>query len=494
MNNEITLYDNQHSTVDKLKNAIREGHKRIMLMGATGFGKTRIAAHIIDGAIKKGKKVLFIADLKTLVDQSVCSFWELGIDGSVVMADDIRYAPWKNLQVCSAATLARRKIPDADLVIIDEAHTHYKYLTELMNTWSLVVFIGLSATPFSRGLGKHYTSLVQGPTTAELIETGQLLEPICYGPATINTQGIKTVKGDYDQKELFKRASTSEVTADIVTTYLEKGEGRKFIMFPVNVAHSKDMVNQMNQAGIPCQHIDAYTKDEDRQEAYRMLKDGELMGLSSVGVLSKGFDETSVSCVILAFATKSLIKYIQTVGRGLRAHEGQTDCIILDHGGNVERLGYPDDELPSVLCDGKRTESQKQKDEAEEKAEKELLPRKCPQCDMMVKPQIFTCPKCGHIFAKKSLVKSNEGELVKLERSAASKRNKTTPKEEKQAFYGAAMSHCIKKGYKMGWAANAYRDRFGEWPNAMQKIASDITPEFQNFLTGKNIRYANRRA
>lgn len=493
----ISLYDDQKELVNGIRSAIKEGHKRIMVMAATGFGKTRVAAHICEAALEKGNPVLFIADLRTLVHQSAIEFWNLGLDSSVVMADDPRYAPWKNLHVCSAHTLMRRKAPDANLVIVDEAHTHYQYLTELMGRWSNVVFIGLSATPFSRGLGRHYSKLVIGPTTADLISRGRLLAPVCYGPATVTRTGMKTQNGDFKVDDQYKKFSSKKIHGDIVQTYLELGEGRKFILFPVNVEHSKELVNEFNESGIPCAHVDAYTQQEEREEYYKKLNEGELTGLSSVGVLSKGFDETSVSCVILAYVTKSLTKYIQTVGRGLRAHEGQTDCIILDHGGNVETLGFPDDPLPDYLCDGEKTETQKQKERDEEMEEKQLKPKKCPCCDMVVKAEIFTCPKCGHIFAKRSSIDVEQGKLEKIEQTAnkaASKRNRTVSKEDKQAFYSSALTHARNKGYKEGWAANKYREYFGVWPNKMNKTYGDITPEFKSYLTACNIRYAKRKA
>jgi len=493
----ISLYDDQMALVEEIRQAVREGHKHIMLMAATGFGKTRTAAYIVEQALNKGTPTLFIADLKTLVDQSAIEFGALGLDGSVVMADDVRYAPWKNFHVCSAQTLMRRRPPDANVVIVDEAHTHYKYLTELMASWNKVIFIGLSATPFTRGLGKHWTKLIVGPSMAELISRGRLKQPVCWGPPTIDTKGLRLKGNDFDQKELAKRVRTAKITADIVDTYIKRGEGRKFICFPVNVDHSKDLVNGFNLAGIPCAHIDAYTKDEDRQRYYEQLNTGELMGLCSVGVLSKGFDEPSVSCAILAFATKSLMKYIQTGGRAARAHEGQTDYLLLDHGGNVDRFGYPDDPLPNFLCNGEKTEAARAKEREEEMKENDLLPKKCPDCSHMVKAKEFTCPGCGHLFVKKTKIEIEQLELEKLakkETTAAGKRNRLTPPEVKQDFYSAAISHRNKNGYKSSWAACTYREYFGVWPNAFNEVAGGASIEFSNFLKHKNIRYAKSKA
>ena len=450
----MNLRPYQQRAIDNIKRSLICGNRRVGLMLATGGGKTRIAAAIIQGAIDKGKKVIFVVDRKTLVNQSSKAFYEHEIDHGIIQADHPMYRPWESLQVCSIQTLMRRKTPDADLVIIDEFHDHYKHVTKMMQQWSLIPFIGLSATPFTKGLGKHWDDLVIGATTSALIEGGYLVKPVIFAPPSIDTKGLHLQNGDYAKKEVAERVKSTKITADIVDTYLSKGEGRKTILFPANVAHSKDCVNQFNLAGIPSAHIDAHTPDEEREKIFDQLKDGEILLLSSVGVLQKGFDETSVSCIILARPTKSLALYIQMVGRGLRGHEGKEDCIILDHAGNVERLGWPDDPLPSELNNGDKTENQATK-ENEEKKEAELKPKRCPSCNHLVKAEIFTCPKCDHIFSRKSKVEVESGELKELKR---------TPPNEKRDFYAQLLYITHQKGYSPGWAAWRFKEKFGHWP------------------------------
>ena len=111
----------------------------------------------------------------------------------------------------------------------------------------------------------------------------------------------------------------------------------------------------------------------------------------------------------------------------------------------------------------------------------------------MVRPKIFTCPGCGHIFAKKTKIEVEQLELEKLakkETTAAGKRNRLTPPDIKQAFYSAALAHQNKKGYKSSWAACNYREYFSVWPNAFNEVAGGTSVEFSNFLKHKNIKYA----
>jgi DNA repair protein RadD len=469
----------QIDSIEAVRGELKKGFKRVVLMLPTGSGKSLIAKTIIQKALDNNKKVLFIVDRKTLIDQASKAFND--IPHGIVQADHPCYRPWLPFQICSAQSLMRRKIPDADLVIVDECHSHYDYLSNQMKLWSLVPFIGLTATPFTRGLGNHYETLVNPITTAELIEQGFLVEPVVYAPPTISTKGLKIQAGDYSPIQMDKRVSSVKITADIINTYLEKGEGRKTILFPVNVRHSKELINEFNLAGIPSAHVDAHTPDEERQDIFQDLKDGVIQLISSVGVLTKGFDETSINCVILARPTKSLTLYIQMIGRGLRSHEGQKDCIVLDHAGNVERLGWPDDELPTVLCDGEKTENKTQ-EENEEKKETELKPKKCPECHFLVESNIFSCPKCGHLFAKRSDIEVEHGELEKLKR---------VKPEVKRQWYAELLYIAREKGYSEGWCSHKFKEKFDQWPQTKRGVLpSPPSQEVLNYVRYQQIRFA----
>jgi len=491
----MKLREYQIDSIEQTRQAFRNGYRKVVLMLPTGSGKSIIARSIIESSLKLGKKVLFICDRKTLINQASEHF--KGIPHGIVQSDNPMYQPWHDLQVATVQSLMRRPQVDADLIIVDECHVQWKHIKELMEKFNKVPFVGLTATPFSRGLGKMYQTLINPITTTELINMGFLVDPVVYAPATINIKGWKTQAGDFAMKDAEKKVGTAKITADIVNTYLDKGEKRKAILFPCNVAHSKQLINEFNIAGISSAHVDAHTPDHERDDIFSKLETGEIMMISSVGVLTAGFDCPSISCVILARPTKSLTLYIQMVGRGLRISEGKQDCIVLDHAGSTERLGWVTDDLPNELCDGKKSEAQRVKDEIEKKEEKEQLPKKCPQCDYLVEPKIFICPKCSFIFARKSDVKVQAGKLEKLtkkKQTAAEKRNKTISKEDKQAFYSAALSHCLKKNYKEGWAANKYRDYFSVYPNAMGKVAGGESMLFSSYLTSSNIRYAKSQS
>lgn len=160
LNTELRPY--QVQAIGDIKDTIRNGVRRLIVQAATGAGKTKIAAAIVDGALSKSRRVAFIVPAISLVDQTVESFCDEGIrDVGVIQANHMLTDWSKPIQVCSIQTIHRRGFPQADTVLIDECHrlheAHKKWLTD--PEWAKVPMIGLSATPWTRGLGKFFDSL-----------------------------------------------------------------------------------------------------------------------------------------------------------------------------------------------------------------------------------------------------------------------------------------------------------------------------------------------
>lgn len=443
------LRNYQEHSITELGNALRAGIRAVCLMAPTGSGKTAIATEIIKRARAKGKRVMFVCDRVDLIDQTSEEFDAAGIEHGVIQADHWRVRPHVPVQVCSIQTLARRRNkPFVDLVIVDEAHTMYKSQIEMIKTWDNVPFIGLTATPFTKGMGKVYERVIVVETTQSLIDQGYLCPFIAYGPPPPDLTGVKTTAGDYNQKQLGSKVNQKTILGDVVRTWLSRGEDRPTICFAVDIAHSKAIVDEFRAHGVNAAHIDAYTPDEERKALIREFKAGKVKILSSVDVLTKGFNHPEASCLIMARPTKSLIVHIQQIGRVLRAIEGKKDAIILDHGGNMERHGFPTDPLPTVLCNGEKKESKKQE-------RKEPLPKACKKCDYVKPAGVHACPQCGFAPEKQTEVVAEDVKLERIERLNS---------EEKAKWYSMLLYHARLKGWKDGWAAHAYKDKFGVWP------------------------------
>jgi superfamily II DNA or RNA helicase len=491
----MMLREYQEKAIYKLRRGFSEGHKHQVLQLATGGGKTHIAAEIVKSALSKGHRIWFVVDNLELVDQTIRVFEEHGLDVGVIQGKHEKTDYLKKVQVVTAQTATRRwhilhKMEEfrPTFFLVDECHCIHKGHREIKDLFPDCPVIGLSATPWATGMGDLYSNLVIGATTKSLISEDYLCNYEAYAPSTPDMKGVHVQAGDYKPDELDRKVNNKKIVGSVVDTWLDKGENRQTIVFAVNIAHSEALCEEFISRGVACEHVDGYTDKETRAEIISDFKDGKVNVLCSVGVLTKGFDAPTATCLVIARPTKSLMLHIQMMGRVLRKSPCGRDALILDHSGNIARLGFPDDDMPDTLNDDSKDQIQKKKDEKERELK---APKPCQQCSCLHSE--FKCPACGFVPVKHHGVEEVKGELVKIEQSALKKRNAETSKADKQAFYSAALSHAKEKGYRMGWAANAYRDRFGVWPNAMRKVEGDKTEEFNNFLTYKNIKFAKRR-
>lgn len=480
----MKLFDDQELGMSMLRQSFRTGHRTPMFQAATGYGKTVVAGSIIESAQSRGKKVAFIVPKITLVDQASDHFDAIGLDHGVIQADHWRTDYSKKVQIISAQTLIRRKAWDFDLGIVDEAHVMFKGVLDLMKSWDRIPFVGMSATPFTKGLGKHYDDLIIPITIQELIDKDRLCDAEAYGPSQPDMKGVKIQGGDYNQKQAAERADQEGLIADIVNTWSKLAHGKQTICFATNVAHSQHIVSRFVDAGVVAVHIDAYTDSKDRRDAIRDFKSGKVTVLSSVGVLHTGFDAPNAEVAILARPTKSLSLHLQMIGRILRTHHTKIKGLILDHAGNIERLGFHTDPTPDRLDDGTHKETEKEAQEREER-----LPRACPQCHAMIPANVAACPKCQFVYKKPNTITEEAGELKKLKKA-----NREMTHEQKAEFYGGLKQYELDKGYKKGWAAHKYRNRLGVWPNKYADVPL-VPPnaEVKGWIQHENIKNAKRK-
>jgi superfamily II DNA or RNA helicase len=156
--------DFQQRAHEALRGGVRDGHRCQVLMAPTGGGKTYLGLRIAKEAIDKGKRVVFVCDRTTLINQTSETSDRYGLtDHGIIQSDHWRTKPQHLFQIASAQTLARRKWPKADVIIVDECHTQHTAWTSHIKTTQAVV-IGLSATPFSPGLGKLFSQVVNAAT------------------------------------------------------------------------------------------------------------------------------------------------------------------------------------------------------------------------------------------------------------------------------------------------------------------------------------------
>jgi len=302
---EIVLRGYQDDAVERLRDGIRQGRRRQILVAPTGAGKTVMAMHLVAESQKKGARSWFIVDRNALVDQTSASFAEYGIDHGIIQADHWLTDYKKPVQIISAHTLARRKIDELPaLIIVDEAHTQYQKTLEVIQRASSAKVIGLTATPFTAGMAENWDGLVNSATTNQLLAMGNL-SPLkikaCVSPDM--TGAKKKFTGEYEDEEAGSRGIT--IIGDVVQTWVEQtrkhfGGSAKTIVFSPSVRHGAELCRQFADAGYNFQQISYLDSDDDdrRAKIAEFRKPNSVIdGLVSCAVLTKGFDVPDVKCI-----------------------------------------------------------------------------------------------------------------------------------------------------------------------------------------------------
>lgn len=487
---KVQLRDYQRYAIEQIRNSFRKGHKRVMVYSPTGSGKGELAVALAEAAQENNRKVLFLVHRKDLVKQQWERFAKYQIYPGILQGQNTN-RPHSPITVGSIQTFSSRKKFgwqfDFDMVVIDEAHLcgGSEQYREFIRQHNALPIIGLTATPFSKGLGKTYDwgtmfeEMVVVSTIQKLIDQNFLVDCEIYAPSEPDLKGVKIVAGDYQQKQLGQAVNKSELIGDIVEHWFKLGENRQTIVFATNIEHSRSIVEQFKAKGIVAKHLDCYTKEDERNAVINEFRKGDIQILSNVSLFAEGFDCPQTSCMILARPTRSLIRYIQMVGRVLRPAEGKKFSVVLDHSGSVARLGFPTDELPLELDDGTAKKA--------EKAEYQQKPPKiCPRCKAVDKKRLAVCPKCG-FTASVQLPKKHtnqEGNLQKIIKM---------PQEAKQQIYSSLVGYAMRKGYQTGWIAHKYRRITGVWPKGLEFKPGPM-PEFvQNIIKSEQIKYSKGR-
>jgi DNA repair protein RadD len=259
----------QESALEALRHSLMTDHRRVLLQLPTGAGKTVVAANIIRRALAKGKRVAFVVPALSLIDQTVAAFEEEGI-GCVGVIQGIHPLTDREqpVQVCSVQTLARRKRPEVDLVIVDEAHEMQKEIFRWMADRPDIVFIGLSATPWSRGLGKYYDDHIIAATTKCLIEQGCLSRFTVFAPLQPDLSAVGTVAGDFHEWQLAEAVDKPTIVGDVIETWLGRAKGSPTLCYGVNRAHAEHLHQRFLEAVIGSAYIDCYTDRIERERIF----------------------------------------------------------------------------------------------------------------------------------------------------------------------------------------------------------------------------------
>lgn len=493
---KMKLRPYQESSKDALREGIRSGHVRQVLCASTGAGKSIVMLSMIQNAVEKGSKVLFICERRILVAQFSMHLDRAGIGHGVMMAGTWRHRPQELVQVASAQTIEKMEsLPIFDICFIDEIHACMrKSIINLIKTRPNMKIIGATATPFNPKLAEHFSNIVNVVTMKELIAEGHLVPFRVFMAHEVNTDGVKLVAGEFKADDLEGRAR--QITGDVVSDYIRianeiHGEQRKAICFSCGVAHGAELAQKFNEAGVNAVQISYKDDDEYKADVLKEFAKPEtaIKVLISSDILERGFDQSDIDIVILGKPVKkSFSKFVQMIGRGARPHPDKSFVTIIDHGSNWLRFS---EEWESLFHDGVQVLSgapdAKPKREPTELEKKRA---KCGRCGAVWPGNSDICANCGNVRTRRNEVVAVPGEMLEL--TGAPKKEKYSS-EFKEQWYHGLIAHLRATGKNENRAYHLYREKFKVDP-AWKKVAgSQLTPaamDARNYLQRANIAFA----
>jgi superfamily II DNA or RNA helicase len=441
---------------------------------------------IMQTAAAEGKKVAMVLDRIVLVEQTSIRLSKYSIPHGVMQSGHWRYRPFEPIQICSIQTLARRKFPDIDLLIIDEAHVAYKSTMDFMKENPHIKVVGLTATPFTKGLADIYTNVIGAQPMKSLVEDGWVVPMKVYIAKEIDMTGAKKIAGEWSQADATERGM--KIVGNIVEEWTKKtyeifGEPRKTIVFCAGVEHGRELVNQFAAAGYNFVSI-SYKEDDEfkRQTIEDFAKpDTTIHGLIATDILTRGFDVSDVHIGVSARPfSKSFSSHVQQIGRILRPHEGKEYGVWLDHSGNFLRFRNDWDDLYHDGVTELKAGGETVKRELTEREKKEA---KCPACMALWTSKDNTCSSCGHVRQVFQSVTSIAGKLEELQEANRKLQIANTDFFAELQYYGRS------KGYKEGWAAIKYKEKFGVYPNGLRVSPKPPSVPTLKWIKSRTIAY-----
>jgi superfamily II DNA or RNA helicase len=469
----------------------------------TGAGKTVIAGAVIAEAVARDGKAVVLSPRREITSQTSRKLVDAGLIDHGIIQAGFPTRPSAPVQVASIQTLHSRamrsraiELPPAQLVVVDEAHhAPAETYRRLLEKYPTAAVLGLTATPCrgdGRGLGNIFAKLIEGPAVADLIQAKFLVGTRVFAPSRPDLAGVAVRRGDYVESELAARVDTAKLVGDSVEHWLRLADRRPTVVFATGVRHSLHLRDEFRRAGVLAEHLDGSTPLEERDEILARLADGSIEVVTNCMVLTEGWDQPEVSCIVLARPTKHIGLYRQMVGRVLRPAPNKEFALVLDHAGAVFEHGFVEDPVEWTLDPDRGATNPAHTARGQHHAPALTT---CPECHA-VRFQGKPCPVCGwRSVPKPRPVEVADGELGEVGRGRSVRFTEWSTAEQ-LAFYRQLMWIAHQRRYDPGWAAQKFRERCGRFPPWEWNRAEPLpaSPAVAAWVRSRNIAHAKSRA
>jgi ATP-dependent helicase IRC3 len=344
----ITLRDYQHEAVEAILAAPAQGYDRVLAAMPTGSGKTIVLARVIQ---RRPGRALVLAHRDELITQAADKILMVmpGADIGIVKAQ--RNEADAAIVVASVQSLSAKRLATLgafDTIICDEAHHSVapiwkRILTDLgaFERTDAPLTLGVTATP-ERGdklaLGRVFQKIVFRRSLVWMIAKGYLSDVRAVQVhLKADFDALQIRKGDYIDSEVSDMLSEAHAPEMAARAYLEHAAGRRALIFTPTVALAYEMAAEFRRQGIVAEGLDGTTNPDERRDILARLRSGETAAVANAAVLTEGYDEPAVDCIVVAKPTRSRGLYCQMVGRSLRLFPGKTDALIIDLVGSTTR-------------------------------------------------------------------------------------------------------------------------------------------------------------
>lgn len=488
--------------LDDVNHAMNHGREmRPIHCAPTGSGKTVIQAQLAARELRRGNRTAILTPRNEIFTQThgltseICGAHNVAVlrakrDGEAWRTDlPIHIVSWPTL--ISRTKRSKFWFPDVERVLVDECHLSMapKILAILEHYAPKATVDGYTATPArmtGKGLGRYFTTIKHVTSVRQLTADGWLAPVEYWGGTTPDMAGIQIRRGDYEVKKLSDACVV--LVGDAVDNWLRLASERHTIVFAVDIAHAEMLAHRFKAVGVKAAALHTRLDMEEREEVNEAFKSQRIQVLVNVGIASYGYDAPSVNCIQICRPTKSIVLHLQMIGRGMRPKPDGSECMVLDHAGNVRALGMADDLFRWRLDDGKKAcENWSRK---EESGEPDPTVHTCEDCGHLFS-QRRVCPRCGwKVPYSKRDVAATEDDLVPIGHNMVKRLPEGWPAHE--VFFQMLMYKQREKKYSDGWARAQFNKKAGCYPPKHWGNLAAIPPSkrVRNWITSRNIAYA----